>query len=72
MRAAGRAEEEEEAAPPALYIRAPGAAQGTRAGGCHCASAIMVLSMEDKSNVKAIWGKASGHLEEYGAEALER
>ncbi|KYO44566.1 hemoglobin subunit alpha [Alligator mississippiensis] len=32
----------------------------------------MVLSMEDKSNVKAIWGKASGHLEEYGAEALER
>nr|QHX99527.1 alpha-globin A subunit [Caiman yacare] len=32
----------------------------------------MVLSQEDKSHVKAIWGKVAGHLEEYGAESLER
>ncbi|XP_038275092.1 hemoglobin subunit alpha-A-like [Dermochelys coriacea] len=32
----------------------------------------MVLSAGDKANVKAVWGKVCGHLEEYGAESLER
>uniref|UniRef100_A0A8C6I000 Globin domain-containing protein n=1 Tax=Mus spicilegus TaxID=10103 RepID=A0A8C6I000_MUSSI len=32
----------------------------------------MVLSGEDKSNIKAAWGKIGGHGAEYGAEALER
>ncbi|XP_036050313.1 hemoglobin subunit alpha [Onychomys torridus] len=32
----------------------------------------MVLSAEDKANVKAAWSKIGGHGAEYGAEALER
>nr|QHX99520.1 alpha-globin A subunit [Crocodylus rhombifer] len=32
----------------------------------------MVLSSDDKCDVKAVWCKVAGHLEEYGAEALER
>ncbi|XP_052053542.1 hemoglobin subunit alpha isoform X2 [Apodemus sylvaticus] len=32
----------------------------------------MVLSGEDKANIKAAWGKIGGHGAEYGAEALER
>ncbi|NXA09641.1 HBA protein, partial [Sapayoa aenigma] len=32
----------------------------------------MVLSANDKTNVKAIFGKIGGHAEEYGAETLER
>nr|AJQ22276.1 alpha-globin [Peromyscus maniculatus] len=32
----------------------------------------MVLSAEDKANIKAAWGKIGGHGAEYGAEALER
>nr|XP_004652166.1 hemoglobin subunit alpha [Jaculus jaculus] len=32
----------------------------------------MVLSAEDKANVKAAWDKIGGHGAEYGAEALER
>ncbi|KAL1779593.1 alpha-globin [Sigmodon hispidus] len=32
----------------------------------------MVLSGEDKSNVKNFWGKIGGHGGEYGSEALER
>nr|AJQ22440.1 alpha-globin [Peromyscus maniculatus] len=32
----------------------------------------MVLSAEDKTNVKAAWSKIGGHGAEYGAEALER
>nr|C0HJE0.1 RecName: Full=Hemoglobin subunit alpha; AltName: Full=Alpha-globin; AltName: Full=Hemoglobin alpha chain [Paleosuchus palpebrosus] len=31
-----------------------------------------VLSEADKSNVKGIWSKACCHLEDYGAETLER
>ncbi|KAL6067937.1 hypothetical protein STEG23_019561 [Scotinomys teguina] len=33
---------------------------------------IMVLSADDKTNVKNAWGKIGGHGGEYGAEALER
>nr|ABN71051.1 hemoglobin alpha subunit 2 [Peromyscus maniculatus]ABN71057.1 hemoglobin alpha subunit 2 [Peromyscus maniculatus]ABN71064.1 hemoglobin alpha subunit 2 [Peromyscus maniculatus]ABN71066.1 hemoglobin alpha subunit 2 [Peromyscus maniculatus]ABN71069.1 hemoglobin alpha subunit 2 [Peromyscus maniculatus] len=32
----------------------------------------MVLSADDKANIKAAWGKIGGHGAEYGAEALER
>nr|AJQ21825.1 alpha-globin [Peromyscus keeni]AJQ21827.1 alpha-globin [Peromyscus keeni] len=32
----------------------------------------MVLSTDDKANIKAAWGKIGGHGAEYGAEALER
>nr|ABN71097.1 hemoglobin alpha subunit 2 [Peromyscus maniculatus] len=32
----------------------------------------MVLSAEDKANVKTAWSKIGGHGAEYGAEALER
>nr|ABN71156.1 hemoglobin alpha subunit 1 [Peromyscus maniculatus] len=32
----------------------------------------MVLSAEDKANVKAVWSKNGGHRAEYGAEALGR
>ncbi|XP_036771897.1 hemoglobin subunit alpha [Manis pentadactyla] len=32
----------------------------------------MVLSAEDKSNIKAAWAKVGSHAGEYGAEALER
>ncbi|NXJ12453.1 HBA protein, partial [Odontophorus gujanensis] len=32
----------------------------------------MVLSAADKTNVKGIFSKLSGHAEEYGAETLER
>nr|AJQ22301.1 alpha-globin [Peromyscus maniculatus] len=32
----------------------------------------MVLSAEDKANVKAVWSKIGGHGAEYGAEALGR
>ncbi|XP_067407280.1 hemoglobin subunit alpha-A-like [Emydura macquarii macquarii] len=32
----------------------------------------MVLTACDKANVKALWGKVCGHLEDYGAEVLER
>lgn len=32
----------------------------------------MVLSGEDKKNIKDAWGKIGGHGGEYGAEALER
>ncbi|XP_062957451.1 hemoglobin subunit alpha-1 [Cynocephalus volans] len=32
----------------------------------------MVLSPADKTNVKALWGKAGDHVTDYGAEALER
>nr|XP_006124666.1 hemoglobin A subunit alpha-1-like isoform X1 [Pelodiscus sinensis]XP_014429769.1 hemoglobin A subunit alpha-1-like isoform X2 [Pelodiscus sinensis] len=32
----------------------------------------MVLTACDKTNVKAVWTKVSGHLEDYGAETLER
>nr|ABW88830.1 hemoglobin alpha-subunit [Peromyscus maniculatus] len=32
----------------------------------------MVLSAEDKANVKAAWSTIGGHGAEYGAEALER
>nr|ABW88774.1 hemoglobin alpha-subunit [Peromyscus maniculatus]AJQ22312.1 alpha-globin [Peromyscus maniculatus]AJQ22313.1 alpha-globin [Peromyscus maniculatus] len=32
----------------------------------------MVLSAEDKANVKTAWGKIGGHRAEYGAEALGR
>nr|AJQ20760.1 alpha-globin subunit [Peromyscus gratus] len=32
----------------------------------------MVLSAEDKANVKTVWSKIGGHGAEYGAEALER
>lgn len=32
----------------------------------------MVLSDEDKSNIKAAWAKVGSHAGEYGAEALER
>lgn len=32
----------------------------------------MVLSGNDKTNIKAAWGKIGGHSAEYGAEALER
>uniref|UniRef100_A0A8C3D7U4 Globin domain-containing protein n=1 Tax=Corvus moneduloides TaxID=1196302 RepID=A0A8C3D7U4_CORMO len=32
----------------------------------------MVLSPNDKSNVKAVFGKIGGQAEEYGAETLER
>ncbi|NWU21581.1 HBA protein, partial [Dyaphorophyia castanea] len=32
----------------------------------------MVLSPQDKTNVKAVFGKICGHADEYGAEALER
>ncbi|XP_065588469.1 hemoglobin subunit alpha-A [Cyrtonyx montezumae] len=32
----------------------------------------MVLSAADKTNVKGIFSKISGHAEEYGAEALDR
>ncbi|XP_037767085.1 hemoglobin subunit alpha-A [Chelonia mydas] len=32
----------------------------------------MVLSSADKANVKAVWSKLQGHLEDYGSETLER
>ncbi|XP_038181718.1 hemoglobin subunit alpha [Arvicola amphibius] len=32
----------------------------------------MVLSGDDKTNIKTAWGKIGGHAAEYGAEALER
>nr|ABW88707.1 hemoglobin alpha-subunit [Peromyscus maniculatus] len=32
----------------------------------------MVLSAEDKANVKTVWSKIGGHGADYGAEALER
>nr|AJQ21833.1 alpha-globin [Peromyscus keeni]AJQ21834.1 alpha-globin [Peromyscus keeni]AJQ21836.1 alpha-globin [Peromyscus keeni]AJQ21837.1 alpha-globin [Peromyscus keeni]AJQ21838.1 alpha-globin [Peromyscus keeni] len=32
----------------------------------------MVLSAEDKANVKTVWSKTGGHRAEYGAEALGR
>ncbi|KAM9208997.1 LOW QUALITY PROTEIN: hemoglobin subunit alpha-like [Dugong dugon] len=32
----------------------------------------MVLSAEDKTNVKTFWGKLGAHTAEYGGEALER
>nr|ABW88832.1 hemoglobin alpha-subunit [Peromyscus maniculatus] len=32
----------------------------------------MVLSADDKANIKAAWGRIGGHGAEYGAEALER
>ncbi|KFZ60664.1 Hemoglobin subunit alpha-A [Podiceps cristatus] len=32
----------------------------------------MVLSAHDKTNVKTVFSKVGGHIEEYGAEALER
>ncbi|KAM7151586.1 hemoglobin subunit alpha-A-like [Macrochelys suwanniensis] len=32
----------------------------------------MVLTACDKVNVKAVWDKVSGHVEDYGAETLER
>lgn len=32
----------------------------------------MVLSTEDKTNIKNAWAKIGGHAPEYGAEALER
>ena len=32
----------------------------------------MVLSEEDKSNIRTTWSKISGDAAEYGAEALER
>nr|ABW88715.1 hemoglobin alpha-subunit [Peromyscus maniculatus] len=32
----------------------------------------MVLSAEDKANVKTVWSKIGGHRAEYGAEALGR
>ncbi|CAO2642401.1 Hemoglobin subunit alpha [Lemmus lemmus] len=32
----------------------------------------MVLSGDDKTNIKNAWGKIGGHAAEYGAEALER
>nr|ABN71186.1 hemoglobin alpha subunit 1 [Peromyscus maniculatus] len=32
----------------------------------------MVLSADDKANIKAAWGKIGGHGAEYGAEALGR
>lgn len=32
----------------------------------------MVLSPDDKSNVKAAWAKVGGSAGDYGAEALER
>ncbi|XP_028612263.1 hemoglobin subunit alpha [Grammomys surdaster] len=32
----------------------------------------MVLSEQDKTNIKNAWGKIGGHGAEYGAEALER
>ncbi|KAM9209495.1 hemoglobin subunit alpha-like [Dugong dugon] len=32
----------------------------------------MVLSAEDKTNVKTFWGKLGAHTAEYGSEALER
>uniref|UniRef100_A0A8C0WP24 Globin domain-containing protein n=1 Tax=Castor canadensis TaxID=51338 RepID=A0A8C0WP24_CASCN len=32
----------------------------------------MVLSSDDKANIKAAWSKVGGHGAEYGAEALER
>ncbi|CAM5087012.1 unnamed protein product [Natator depressus] len=32
----------------------------------------MVLSSADKTNVKAVWSKVQGHLDDYGAETLER
>ncbi|NXP60137.1 HBA protein, partial [Chloropsis cyanopogon] len=32
----------------------------------------MVLSSADKANVKAVFSKIGGHIEEYGSEALER
>ncbi|XP_035292440.1 hemoglobin subunit alpha isoform X2 [Cricetulus griseus] len=32
----------------------------------------MVLSADDKNNIKGAWGKIGGHGAEYGAEALER
>nr|ABW88743.1 hemoglobin alpha-subunit [Peromyscus maniculatus] len=32
----------------------------------------MVLSADDKANIKAAWSKIGGHHAEYGAEALER
>nr|3AT5_A Chain A, AlphaA-globin [Podocnemis unifilis]3AT6_A Chain A, AlphaA-globin [Podocnemis unifilis] len=31
-----------------------------------------VLSPGDKANVKTVWSKVSGHVEDYGAETLER
>lgn len=32
----------------------------------------MVLSANDKTNVKGVFGKIGGHAEEYGSETLER
>ncbi|CAM2099572.1 hemoglobin subunit alpha-A [Caretta caretta] len=32
----------------------------------------MVLSSGDKANVKSVWSKVQGHLEDYGAETLDR
>ncbi|NXL47009.1 HBA protein, partial [Podilymbus podiceps] len=32
----------------------------------------MVLSAHDKTNVKTVFSKVGGHIDEYGAEALER
>ncbi|XP_065267665.1 hemoglobin subunit alpha-A [Emys orbicularis] len=32
----------------------------------------MVLNACDKANVKAVWNKVAGHVEDYGAETLER
>lgn len=34
--------------------------------------AIMVLSADDKTNIKNCWGKIGGHGGEYGEEALQR
>ncbi|XP_050824468.1 hemoglobin subunit alpha-A [Gopherus flavomarginatus] len=32
----------------------------------------MVLTAGDKANVRTVWAKVGGHLEDYGSEALER
>ncbi|TFJ98146.1 C5a anaphylatoxin chemotactic receptor 1-like [Platysternon megacephalum] len=37
-----------------------------------CGAGTMVLTACDKTNVKAVWGKVAGHVEDYGAETLER
>uniref|UniRef100_A0A8C3IRM1 Globin domain-containing protein n=1 Tax=Chrysemys picta bellii TaxID=8478 RepID=A0A8C3IRM1_CHRPI len=37
-----------------------------------CGAGTMVLNAGDKANVKAVWNKVAAHVEEYGAETLER